>query len=177
MENFKFCPVCAGKLESKTREDKERLVCSQCGYVLYINSKPCTAVLVVKDGKVMLTKRAINPYKDWWDLPGGFMENGEDPIEGAKRELLEETGLIIEVEKLLDVEVDKYGDNGVYTLNFQFISKPVGGELQPQSDVSEVRWFEPEEIPENVAFANCRNALKKWKKTLLELSECRGVYS
>ena len=164
MQKFKYCPLCAGELKEKQREDKIRLVCSQCGYVLYENSKPCTAVLVVDDGKVMLTRRAVEPFKDWWDLPGGFMENGEDPIEGAKRELLEETGLHIEVVDLLDVEVDKYGDDGIYTLNFQYVAKSVGGTPEPQSDVSAIEWFAPADIPENVAFANCRNALKKWKK-------------
>lgn len=163
MYKFKYCPICAGELKEKLREDKTRLVCSRCEYILYENSKPCTAVLVVDEGKVMLTKRAVDPYKDWWDLPGGFMENGEDPIEGAKRELLEETGLHIEVTGLLGVEVDKYGDDGVYTLNFQYVAKPIGGKPEPHSDVSEIRWFAPAEIPENVAFANCRNALEKWK--------------
>lgn len=163
MQQFKYCPVCAGDLVEKMREDKTRLVCSRCGYVLYENSKPCTAVLVVDDGKVMLTKRAIAPYKDWWDLPGGFLENGENPVDGAKRELIEETGLHIEVVDLLDVEVDKYGDDGVYTLNFQYIAKPVGGTACPASDVAEIHWFAPHEVPENIAFANCKNAIEKWK--------------
>jgi len=164
MPQFQYCPVCAGDLETKKREEKERLVCARCGYVLYENSKPCTAVLVERDGKVMLTRRGVEPFKGWWDLPGGFLENGEEPVEGAKRELLEETGLDIEVVDLLGVEVDRYGDDGVFTLDFHYIARPVRGKPKPKSDVIEIRWFGPEEIPENIAFRNCRSALEKWKK-------------
>lgn len=167
MPEFRFCPVCAGNLEKKMREDKERLVCNKCGYVLYQNSKPCTAVLVEKDGKVMLTRRGIEPYKNWWDLPGGFIENGEDPEEGAKRELLEETGMEIEIIDLLDIKVDKYGEKGIHTLNFHYLAKPVGGEIMPKSDVIGIGWFSPDEIPDNVAFENCRLALENWKNRKL----------
>lgn len=164
MQQFKFCPVCAGKLNIEIHEEKERLVCSQCGYTLYENSKPCTAVLVEKDGKLLLTKRGVNPFKDWWDLPGGFLENGEDPIEGAARELLEETGLEIEVTDLLGIQVDRYGDEGVYTLNFHYLARPAGGTPTPKSDVSEIGWFTPDDLPENIAFENCRDAVERWKK-------------
>ena len=162
MPQYKYCPVCGGPLKEKVCEDKERLVCSACGYILYENSKPCTAVVVEKEGKVLLAKRGVEPFKDWWDLPGGFLENGEAPIEGAKRELIEETGLIVDVVSLLGVEVDRYGDDGVYTLNFHFLAKPIGGVLSPKSDVVEVRWFSPQELPENIAFKNCKNALESW---------------
>lgn len=162
MPKYKYCPVCGGSLKEKLCEDKERLVCSLCGYILYENSKPCTAVVVEKEGKALLAKRGVEPFKDWWDLPGGFLENGEDPIEGAKRELIEETGLIVDVVSLLGVEVDRYGDDGVYTLNFHYLAKPIGGDLSPKSDVVEVRWFSPEELPENIAFKNCKTALKSW---------------
>ncbi|MCE1248339.1 MAG: NUDIX hydrolase [Firmicutes bacterium] len=164
MQQFKYCPVCAGELETRMMEDKERLVCTKCGYVLYENSKPCTAVLVEDNGRVMLTRRGIDPFRDWWDLPGGFLENGEEPVEGAKRELMEETGLEIEVLDLLGIEVDTYGDYGIYTLNFHYLSKPIGGTASPKSDVAEIRWFLPDEIPENIAFANCKSAVEKWVK-------------
>jgi 8-oxo-dGTP diphosphatase len=163
MTEFKFCPVCGGRLKTKSREGKKRLVCSECSYTFYQNSKPCTAVLVEYEGKLMLTRRGIEPFKDWWDLPGGFIEDGEHPEDGAVRELEEETGLDVEILALLGVEMDIYGTDKINTLNFHYLARPISGDPKPASDVAEIRWFSPDEIPENIAFENCRHAVETWK--------------
>jgi ADP-ribose pyrophosphatase YjhB (NUDIX family) len=156
--------MCGFTLETKLQEGKERLVCTSCGFTFYQNPKPCTAVLVERDNKLLLVKRGIEPFKGWWDLPGGFIEEYEHPEDGAKREVKEETGLEISIAELLGIEMDTYSDDKISTMNFHYLAYPLKGEAKPESDVDEARWFLPDELPENIAFDNCRNAVSKWKR-------------
>ena len=163
---YHFCPKCGGSLGNRYVDgDKhERLVCANCGFIFYQNSKPCASALLEKDGRVMLVRRAVEPYKGCWDIPGGFLENGEHPEDGVVRELLEETGLTIEPTEILGIFMDiyAYGDGGDHTLNFFYTARIASGEPTPASDVDAIGWFGPHEIPENVAFACCRQALDAW---------------
>lgn len=163
---FNYCPCCGGTLIEKELEGKKRLVCSICDFVFYQNPKPCVGVLLEKDGKLMLTRRGIEPFYGWWDLPGGFLEVGEHPEEGARREIEEETGLKVEITQLLSIEMDVYGENNCSTLNLHYRAKLVGGEEKPDSDITEIRWFSADELPEKIAFENCRKAVNRWKESL-----------
>ncbi|MFW5832113.1 MAG: NUDIX domain-containing protein [Prolixibacteraceae bacterium] len=165
MVEYKFCPLCAGKLAIKIKDDKPRQVCSECGFVFYQNPRPCVAVLVEKGEKIMLARRGIEPYRDWWDLPGGFIEEGEHPEEAVHREIAEETGLEVEIIKLLGVVNDTYGDTGIHTMNFHYLTRFRNGMEKPQDDVNEIKWFSASELPEKIAFHNCRSAVENWKKT------------
>ena len=93
------CPRCAGPLRTGPVDSGEqRLHCPACGLVLYDNPAPtATAIVTRGDGAILLTRRAIEPAIGMLDLPGGFIEAGEDPEQAVKRELLEETGLEIEL--------------------------------------------------------------------------------
>jgi 8-oxo-dGTP diphosphatase len=119
---------------------------------------------VVRDGRVLLSRRAVEPMKDCWDIPGGFLEAGEDPEAGAVRELLEETGLHIRPRAMLGMFVDRYGDedDSVYTLNIYFLADAPAGEPRAQDDVAELRWFATNEIPNNLAFAHLGQVLDRW---------------
>ena len=160
--SYRFCPKCAGELVSAPDGDgHQRLVCQRCSFVFYRNSKPCASALVVRDGKVLLVKRAVNPYKDWWDIPGGFLEQGEHPEEGARRELREETGFGVRITELLGIFMDDYvyGAQGEHTLNLFYLAEEAGRTPRPGSDAASLAWFGRDEIPERVAFKCCREAL------------------
>jgi ADP-ribose pyrophosphatase len=135
---------------------------------LYENSKPCASALVVRDGRVLLSKRAVDPLKGHWDVPGGFLEAGEDPEAGAVRELLEETGLRIQTRGLLGMWIDRYGDgpDSVFTLNIYYLADAPEGEPRAEDDVEELRWFLPAEIPEELAFPHVRDVLDRWQAGL-----------
>jgi ADP-ribose pyrophosphatase YjhB (NUDIX family) len=137
-----------------------------CGRPFFENSKPCAGVLVVSDGVVLLGRRRFAPYRGWWDIPGGFMHPGEEPEEAARREILEETGLEVRLERLLGIWMDRYGSgpDAAHTMNFYYIGTPIGGRLVPRDDVSALEWFGPEEIPRRIAFSHARLVLEAWRR-------------
>ena len=150
---FAFCPDCGGRLGERLLDEHPRQVCQACGFVLYENSKPCSGVLVVRDDKLLLVERATEPFKGYWDIPGGFLEPGEHPEAGSIRELQEETGLTVRPTELLGIWMDVYGPRQEPTLNLCYLAEVVGGEESAGSDASALRWFPLADLPERIAFA------------------------
>jgi len=162
----RFCSRCGGLLETVVRpgDERPRQVCVACGRVHYHNAKPCAGALVVRDGRVLLVKRAIQPFLGRWDIPGGFLEEDEHPEAGAVREVREETGLEVQLTGLLGFYVDRYcyGDEGDYCLNIYFLAEVVGGREHPDDDADDLSWFAPDELPEKIAFDHVRVVLADW---------------
>jgi 8-oxo-dGTP diphosphatase len=143
---WRWCPRCRAELE---RGDG-RVDCPACGFVGYANSQPtASAVVRCDDGSILLARRAGPPDEGKWDLPGGFLEEGEHPLVAVVRELREETGLEIEPLELVAIETDVYGDvdDAPATLNLYWTARVVSGDPEPADDVSELRWFRPGELP------------------------------
>ncbi len=90
-------------LEIPDGDDKQRRVCQRCDFIDYQNPKIVAGSVVIKDGKILLCKRAIEPRKGFWTLPAGFMELGESVEEAAKREAQEEALADIKIERVLAV--------------------------------------------------------------------------
>src|SRR5947209_5760204 len=98
-----YCSACGqilGELPPTT--------CGSCGARHWDDAKPCAGALVVCDARLLLVRRANEPWRGDWDVPGGFCEPGEHPIHAAAREVLEETGLTIRIEGLLGIWADIY---------------------------------------------------------------------
>lgn len=141
--------------------------CPACGLVVYAKSAPTASALVLDArGRVLLGRRAIEPYLGCWDTPGGFLDEGEDALDALRRELREETGLDVEPLDFFAVTTDRYGENGHFTLNLYWTARAVAGELIPADDVAELRWFAPDELPprEQIAFANVHDVLTSWAR-------------
>jgi ADP-ribose pyrophosphatase YjhB (NUDIX family) len=164
MSNYKFCPQCKAGLKTKYEEGHKRLVCPQCDFIYYNNSKPTASAVIVNGNKILLCRRAISPYKDFWDLPGGFLEGGEDPEEGVKREIKEELQVEIDIIDILGIFMDRYGRDGDYTLNIYYLAKIKSGKPCPDSDINEIKWFRKDNLPSKMAFKNNEQALEVWKK-------------
>ena len=100
---FRYCPVCGGTLHSRTLkpEEPDRLVCSKCDFVFYLDPKVVACSIVEMDGRIVLLKRAIDPQKGKWVLPGGYVDRGEEVKAAALRETEEECGLKIRTKELL----------------------------------------------------------------------------
>jgi ADP-ribose pyrophosphatase YjhB (NUDIX family) len=159
MINFKFCPKCSTGLILKDGTPH----CEKCNVSYYQNSKPCASVLIVKDGKVLLGRRAKDPFKGAVDIIGGFMEYGEDPKDAAIREAKEETGLDVKIIHLLGIYMDEYGPSGESTLNIHYIGEIVDGKEKAQDDVASLEWHNIESAPENEGFNNTQQAIRDLK--------------
>ena len=108
-------------------ESPIRLTCGACGRPDYVASKPCAEAVVAERGRILLVKRDIEPYFGYWDIPGGFLEDGEHPEDGARREVLEEAGVEIELKGLIGVYVESYpGEEMVNTLTLAYAAVPLG---------------------------------------------------
>jgi ADP-ribose pyrophosphatase YjhB (NUDIX family) len=156
---YTFCPHCGERLALRPIEGRELPACPACPFVFYNNSAPCVGVLVVDCDRVLLVKRAIEPAKGCWDVPGGFLESGEHPEAGAGRELREETGLEIELTALLGFFMAVYGEEAEPVLNICYLARATGGELGPGDDAAEAAWFALDAPPDDIAFTWVREAL------------------
>ncbi|MBI5253999.1 MAG: NUDIX hydrolase [Euryarchaeota archaeon] len=102
------------------------------------------------DGSIVLVKRAFDPFKGYWALPGGFLKFGNSVEDTAIREAKEETGLDIEIEDVLGVYSDSKRDPRGHIISICLTAREVGGELRAGSDAAEVKSFlKP---PEKLAF-------------------------
>jgi ADP-ribose pyrophosphatase YjhB (NUDIX family) len=159
------CPRCRHELERA----ESSVHCPDCGLTVYANPAPTASALILDDdGRVLLARRAADPGTGLWDLLGGFIEEGEDPLTALRREIEEETALQIEPGEFLGGYPDRYGDEGIYTLNLYWLASISGGELDLDEELLEVGWFGPDELPDRseFAFRNTLDALRDWKADL-----------
>ena len=169
LEGWKYCPRCGADLAVAAG----RANCDACGFSAYANSAPtASAVCVDDDGRVLLARRAVDPDKGLWDLPGGFLEEGEHPLDALRRELAEETGLDVEPGEFLGAWMDRYGsgDGAVATLNLYWTARVLGGTEAPADDVAELRWFVPSEFPtgDALAFRANEQVLSAWRSNIAD---------
>ena len=159
-----YCPACGKALVERVLEEdhRPRLVCPD-GHVTWRNPRIVVGTLPIRDGRVHLARRTIEPGAGRWTYPGGFLELGEAAQEGARRETEEETQLRVEVGRLLGAYSRPYA--GVVTLIYE--AAVVGGELLPGVETSEVHAFGPDEIPwDELAFSTVESALRDWVASL-----------
>ena len=165
LHGWKTCPRC----ETPLVGEESHLHCPGCGSTYYANSAPCVSALVEDaKGRLLLSRRAVEPYLGLWDCPGGFLEEGEHPLDGLRRELEEETGLVAGPVRFVGVWMDVYGDapDAAATLNIYWAVEVDEGEPVAADDVSELRWFRADELPApaDLAFATVEDALEAWRK-------------
>lgn len=164
LHGWTLCPRCGARLDRGGGHAR----CPACGSAYYANSAPCVSALAENaDGRVLLARRAVEPYLGLWDCPGGFLEEGEHPLDGLRRELREETGLELGPLRFVGVWMDRYGDaaDAVATLNLYWAGRVEGGEPVAADDVAELRWFPPNALPEpsELAFTTVADALAAWR--------------
>lgn len=163
---YKYCPICGGFLIYKQLEGQNIPVCqnSSCGFIFWQNSKPCASVIISDDQeRVLMTVRAKEPDKGKLDLPGGFLQVGEHPDDGAIREINEELGVKIEIIDYLGFVIDRYGQSGEYTLNIGIIGKIVSEVPRAADDAAAIKWIDPKTIvPNRLAFINNQKFLELW---------------
>jgi|SRR5579871_745036 len=106
--------------------------------------------VIVSGGRALLVRRASEPLRGEWSVPGGLLELGEKLRDGVRREALEETGLEVEPGEVLDVFdsifTDPLGRTQYHYVLIDYLCHPLAGEARAGSDVSDVRWAGPEAL-------------------------------
>ncbi|MGH7267634.1 MAG: NUDIX domain-containing protein [Candidatus Rokuibacteriota bacterium] len=162
-DRIRFCPLCGDSLVRRPvpQDGREQPVCRGCGFVFYLPPKIVAGTLPVRDGRVLLTRRAIEPSRGLWTFPGGYVDWGEDVREAARRETREEAGLTVDIEGLLGL----YSYPGAPVAVVVYLaSVPEGVEpVACAHEVLDLAYFEPEAIPwDQLAFPSTREALREW---------------
>jgi ADP-ribose pyrophosphatase YjhB (NUDIX family) len=160
--HYRFCPTCAGPLESRRLKagDPERLVCSRCGQVLYLDPKVAVGTIIrTDDERLVLVRRAIEPGYGLWVFPGGYVDRGEAVTAAAVREAREESGLDVALEGL--VNIYSYARRSLIVI--VYAARALGGELCTDEECLEARLFTPAELPwDLLAFHSTTEALRDY---------------
>lgn len=143
-------------------DDKERLSCPDCNFILYDNPKLVVGSIVEHKGKIILCKRAIEPSKGKWTMPAGFLENDETTEEGAMREAMEEAELTIEIIGLLGV----FNLPHVNQVQLVYRAEMVNDHFAAGHETDDVKLFAWDDIPwDDLAFPSVEMSLHYWHAT------------
>lgn len=140
-------------------DNRQRFVCHNCGTIHYSNPNIVAGCLPIWEGKVLLAKRAIEPRIGYWNVPSGYMENGETVEEGAKREVWEEAEA-----KVQDLRMHAlYNIPHINQVYIHFVGNLIDGKYGIGEESSEVALFTEEEIPwKDIAFPSSIFTLKRF---------------
>jgi 8-oxo-dGTP diphosphatase len=134
-------------------------VCGGCGFVFYLGPKLVAGAIFELGGEVVLIQRDIEPGYGKWTFPGGFVERGERAEAAAEREVLEESGLEIEVADIIGL----YTYEGEVPAIAVFAARVVGGEPTPLDETMDVKGFPRDGLPwAEMAFPSTEQALKDY---------------
>lgn len=158
---MKFCPSCGSTVSKQIPEgdDRERHVCSRCELIHYSNPRVIVGCVPFYEGRVLLCKRAIEPRRNYWTLPAGFMENGETTLQGAARETWEEARA-----KVSNLELYRIFDVPYISQVYMFYRCDLDrGEFGIGPESLETELYKEKDIPwDNIAFPVIRNTLKSF---------------
>src|SRR3990172_4283971 len=127
---IRYCPRCGNPVRREENFGLVRPVCPECGWIYFSDPKVAAAVLIEKDGRVLLVRRVNEPFRGLWTLPAGFVNGGEDPAEAAERECLEETGLSVRVRHVLEIISGREHERGADFI-IVYLAEVLDGDLTP----------------------------------------------
>ncbi|CAA7621487.1 ADP-ribose pyrophosphatase [Magnetospirillum sp. LM-5] len=138
-------------------DDRERLVCRDCGFVLYENPKVIVGAVCTWEDRYLLCRRAIAPRIGFWTMPVGYMELHETTEQGAIREVWEEARATIEVDALLGL----YAIPEISQVHMIYRGRMTNPDFAAGPESLEVGLFTWDEIPwDELAYPNVRWSLE-----------------
>jgi len=163
VDGYRYCPRCATALELRRSDgpDPDRPACPGCGFVHYDNPAPTVQAWIERDdGKFLALRRAGEPLRGRWNMPGGFVESGEGGPEAIAREVREETGLEIEVTGVIGIFPSAYGEDedAQSIFDVAYLCRIAGGRFEVSDESEGSDWFDLDDFPVP-AFAGERRAL------------------
>jgi len=153
------CQRCGAPTESREHDGRSRPVCIACGAVTWLDPKLAVTVVIEREGRVLLGKRAgwaRSPGK--WSFPAGFVERGEVVEDAAIREVREEVGLAVAVGPILGV----LSESGEPVVLLVYPAVSASGEPAARDDLTDTGWFAPDDLPE-LAFDHDPHILRLWQ--------------
>jgi ADP-ribose pyrophosphatase YjhB (NUDIX family) len=164
---FIYCPECGSKRFKENNFKSKK--CADCGFVYYFNSSAAVAVFVTdSEGRLLIARRAHDPARGTYDLPGGFVDMYETAEAATIREVQEETGIILHEQQLHYAfslpNIYVYSGFEVHTLDMFFEAKVERINIyHPSDDVDQLLLLTREEIvPEKFGLSSVRKAIEKW---------------
>lgn len=169
MDDFGYCPRC-GSRHFGVNDPKSK-ICADCGFVLYHNSAAAVAAIVVDENdRLLVTRRAFEPARHTLDLPGGFVDPGEEAETAVRREVFEETGCRVRTADYLFSLPNAYvySAHTVHTTDLFFRCTIEGcGAAMAHDDAAEVLWIPKAELdPAQFGLASIRKGVARLLKTL-----------
>ena len=156
-------------------DNRERHICPQCGQVHYLNPKLVSGCVPQWRGQVLLCRRAIQPRRNYWTIPAGFLELGESLPEAAAREALEEACTTVKIGRLFAmIDVVEAGQ-----VHVMYSAHLVDGTYGVGEESLEVGLFDPDQIPwRDLAFPSVRFTLERFVAELPDkLDQSSQVYT
>ena len=148
MSYYQYCSSCGKENKRGQMDGNIRYFCPSCGAIHYENPKPTATLICPYKDSILLGRRAANPSKGAWGLPGGFIELNETLYEAALRELREETNLEGKVSHILGT-CSHYGSIfGDVLLIGLVVNISQWENMLPGDDVSELELFNIENLPD-----------------------------
>jgi ADP-ribose pyrophosphatase YjhB (NUDIX family) len=158
----RYCLACGTALNIRSVENRARETCPACGWVYYEQLKVGAGAIIVKNGRILLLRRANSPWRGDWNLPAGYVEADEDPARAVERETLEETGLKVRASHLIDAYyfIDDPRGKGMLLV---YACDIMEGVLRNSFESTEMCFFAPNEIPNNLCGAGHTRSIHAWQ--------------
>ncbi len=166
---FPYCPHCGTPYAAESMPaEGEHQYCSHCGTTVFHNPHPAAGALIFNEqDEVLLARRSVEPRKGDWDVPGGFVDWGEEPMDAVVRELKEEAGVDFTPTGLVGAYHGWYETDGLTISAIGiYYTGTIRGTPIPADDVAEYRWFPVDALPPNLAFDHIQRAITDWKRSL-----------
>jgi ADP-ribose pyrophosphatase YjhB (NUDIX family) len=159
---YRYCPRCGGALERRVLKASEpvRPVCTQCGFVFYIDPKIAVGTIIATaEGRLILVRRAIEPGYGKWVFPGGYVDRGEPLTAAAIREAREECGLDVRLDGLVNI----YSYAGRAPVIVVYAATALSGQLCGDDECLETAEFDSSGIPwDDLAFQSTHEGLRDY---------------
>lgn len=159
-----YCPNCGSARFNQIGDRSKK--CDDCGFHIYFNTSAAVAALIFNDeGKMLFTRRAVEPHKGMLDLPGGFVDPMETAEYSLARELEEEMGAkVVKMDYFCSFpNIYPFAGMEVYTLDLAFIVELESlNNLKPMDDISAIEFYDPKKVDlEELPAESMKNIIKK----------------
>ena len=162
-KNFKYCPRCRTRIIQINRG--KELSCEKCGFYYYRNAAPTVAAILENSKReILLVKRKFPPYKNYWDLPGGFVDDNENLEKALVREVREELNIILDSYGYIGSATDSYPYKGIiYKTIVAVYTSTIEDKITLGDDVVDYCFFPKNNFPNpQFAFPGLAKVVEKY---------------